>query len=117
MTTPTTKDLVDFILENRRGKVFKNWSDAAIYSYICECLETNTLAYATHEGKVVGVVCGTKTLQKNIYIMEILTTRAGVLKQFVAFFKRIYPDYTLTAHRRGKYIEYNTPKLVAKLSI
>lgn len=120
----TLQQLVDFVLKNRRGKAFLNYSELNIASSILTASLENTLLYSVDsDGNIDGIVVATKSPEiKVMFINNILTTRHSVLQLFVRTFRKLYPQYSLRAERwHGpdrsicKIVTYNTDKLCSKL--
>lgn len=112
----TVGDLVVYVLKNHKRDGFKDWTvDHLIYKISMGIDSYTTLYSVDKSNNIDGIVVGTKDASKKvIFIDGILTTNVGVLKRFVQMFKRLYPNYSLEATRRGKRVIYNTPRFVSK---
>ena len=118
-TIPNIGDLVTWILKNKKGDAFKNYSEEKIVSLIYASFYDRCLAYTQDEitGEFTGVVCGIKTAyNKTVTIHDILTTKPGVVKQMMKKFNSLYPGYSLTGTCRGRArIFNNSDKLERRL--
>lgn len=112
----TVGDLVVYVLKNHKRDGFKDWTvDHLIYKISMGIDSYTTLYSVDKSNNIDGIVVGTKDASKKvIFIDGILTTNIGVLKRFVQMFKRLYPNYSLEASRRGRKVVYNTPRFVSK---
>lgn len=106
-------DVVKFVMANRQNKVCKEWSPYEITSSAARALKNKTLAYTTNNiGNLDGIVWGYPDyVKKELYIECILSTSKKVLPELMKYFLIIYDGWTLTAHRKGKFVKYSTKKL------
>lgn len=113
----TVKDLVIFVLKNRKGKVCKDWSIIEITFSIMNSLKQRTLTYSLNEaGQLNGLAWGVADYSKGtLYVSNAITTEKCVLRTLIGYFDRTYPELNLTAHRHGKFVRYNTNNLVRKI--
>lgn len=113
----TVKDLVKYVLKNRKGKVCKDWSLIEIAFSIMNSLKQCTLIYSLNEaGELNGLAWGVADYCRGtLYVSNAITTEKGVLRNLIGYFERTYPTLNLTAHRRGKFVRYNTNHLVRKI--
>lgn len=110
-------DLVEFILLNRRGKAFVKWTRQEITMALLEALESGTLLYSiSPRGYINGVVHGSKHDGHTLHIHNILTIEDGVFRTFVKRFNELYPGWKLEARRHDRIKEYNTPRLITKMT-
>lgn len=112
----TVGDLVVYVLKNHKRDGFKDWTVNHLIYKISMGIDSYTTLYSVDKSNNIdGIVVGTKDASKKvIFIDGILTTNTGVLKRFVQMFKRLYPNYSLEANRRGKKVVYNTQRFVSK---
>lgn len=110
----TLRELVDFVIANRRGKAFENWTPIQIAEAFIQGIEDRTLLFAMENDTLVGVVhC--ERFGCVMYVHNILATKSGVLRQFVQRFKELYPQCRLEAHRHGRRKIYNTERFKQKV--
>lgn len=113
----TIKDLVIFILKNRKGKVCKDWSISQIRTALIDSLNQRALSYTTDGSEITGVVFGDANNEKHIlHINGILTTDSDAFRALVKQFSLYFKDWKLTADRRDKFVSYDTQKLINKLT-
>ena len=100
MNTPTGKEIVDFILANRKDKTFKCSVEQIVYK-ILKAIQNNCICYnITPEGKVNGVLIATRDdTNKILYITDNLAMTLSNLKIFARMAKHYYPDYKLAYHK------------------
>ena len=117
MLLATLEELVDFVVAKRKGAAFRDWPYAMIATGIYQAAESNTLAYhRDSNNKLDGIVIARRDdLKRNIHVINILTTNPGVIELMALQFVTLFPNYTLTAYRRGKLITYDTVKIIAKI--
>src|SRR5882724_599865 len=99
MKNHTIKDIVDFVLKNKRNLGFKNFTTPEdVYHEVRLAMDRNCFAYCTDDitGKIIGVVTGeTAPLYKIFFLRNILTTQRGVVSIFVDKFCSMYPGYNI----------------------
>lgn len=114
----TLGDIVRYVLKERKGNAFKDYSEENIASTILRGVKEETTLYSTrNNGSVCGViVCFKEEKTKTMFVNDILTSEPWVIPNFVMHFVKHFPSYTLSAMRKGKLINYkNTHKLCDKL--
>lgn len=110
--------LVKFVLDNRRGNAFKDYTENQIAEELFTGCTAGVVFYcvnATHDG-IVGVVSGladAKTL--TLHVNNVLATESWAIKRFMELYKENFDGYTLTARRYGREVKYNSNKLYNKL--
>lgn len=100
----TVRDIVEYILKNRSGMAFKNWTADQLAVDIAKAIDERLLSVVTNDaGKIVGVVRGKyyddKT--KTIFIDNIVTS-SGMMKKAVSTALLLYPEVKFFAGRRIK---------------
>ena len=122
--TVTLGQLVQYVLKNRRGKAFFNYTEEHVAYEIYEAAKEGTMLYAVDErGEICGIVVASKVEEMQMmFIKDILTTKAWAIKRFVEIFKKGWPDYRLRAQRwRGtdknkpELVDYKTERLCNKI--
>lgn len=112
------EDLVEFVVKNRVGKkAFFKYTERQIKLQILDGLIQGTCFYSKDvEGKIDGVVTATlRDEGKVMYVLNILANHKNCIKNFFVMFKNRFPNFRLTALRRGKPVEYNVERLQKKL--
>ena len=111
------KDLMKFIMDNKRDKVFKNMSEYEILMQVDECLDMNSLYYSIDsDNHVTGVILAIPYYQKGVlFVIENLAMNISNLKAFARKAKIQFPDLRLEAIRHNKIHKFNTETLYRKL--
>ena len=114
------RDILDFVLNNRRRKAFKDFSPFDIMSTVSDAASVNGLGMLEGEdGKLSAIAVGfpyETTKDRFLHIHTVLTTKPGDLKHLLRLLMQRFPGFILTARRRGKFVRYtNTPRLIEKL--
>lgn len=117
MAQVTLGEMVKFVLDNRKGNAFVDYSEELIANAINEAAKNNTMLYClTEDGKICGLILARADDENKImHVDDCLTKEKWCLKSFVNEFRKRWPNYKLTAARRKKFIEYNTTKLCNKI--
>lgn len=117
MNNPTIKDLIKFVLTNRKNKSFVDLSIGQIGYVIAGCLSTKTLYYTITNDKISGMILALIDKEnKTLFVIENLSMTVTNVKLFFKRCKIDFPDYSIETMRHGRYIKYNLPHLDQKLS-
>lgn len=112
--------IVDWIVKNRSGTAFKDYSKQKIEEEIYESIFFCIFRIALDEqGNIVGVVCGNKDInKKTIHIMDILTTKKGIVDLFLQDCNKHYPDYMIIgiAKNERPRVFSNAKQLIGRVS-
>lgn len=118
----TLGDLVLYVLNNRRGNAFKDYSEHDIASNILQAVNNNgILHYAVNDnGTICGIVVASRDEEaKKIFVDDILTTEDWVFKKFIEILRDNYSKYRIHAQRwKGTspaVVRYNVNKLINKV--
>lgn len=111
----TIEGLVNYVIANRRGKAFDGWTPIQLAQSFCEAVDENLLLYSEENGCINGVVHCIR-FGDTIHVVNMLTTKAGVMKQFVRRFRELYPRLHLSGERHGKLKSYDTQRLVKHIT-
>src|SRR6266516_3688079 len=120
MANYQVKDLVNFVLKNRKGKAFQEWTADEIALAFSKAFMKNEAAWSINkQGEIDGVIIAHAFPEaKILYIENILTTSRGVIKSFLQLYYKLYPGFSIEARRRGKYTSYkNTEKLLKRMNL
>lgn len=118
----TVDEIVSFILRFRTGDAFMEESPDQLRIYIqCAILEQCCVVdYEPFERKIFGVILAKQYPErKNIHIYGILCVKHRSLIQFAKWLQSEVSErkyWCITATRRGRVIEYDTQKILGKLS-
>jgi len=118
MKNLSLQDVVDFVITYRRNKVFKGFSEAQIAGAVNASIAAGAFAYAQDErtGRLTGIcVASPSPSEKKLHVKHILTIAPGVVPKLLEIYHTFFNGWTITARRRGRYIEYSTPRLVSLL--
>jgi len=111
------KDMVDFIVANRKDKIFIGYTEEEIAIEVESGIAHNTMCYATDDGKITGVIFVNRDDEnKVLFVRDNLAMTIKNLKLFATIAKNFYPGYTLQAMRHNCRRIFNTQKLYQKLS-
>lgn len=93
----TIAKAAEWILQNRRGKAFRDYTFGQIVTEITNAIEQRVFTYSLDkEGNLQGIVCGKRDdSKKEVHICSILTLRSGIVKDFMAQFLLCYPQYSI----------------------
>ena len=112
----TIGQMADWILENRKNKVFKNYTKEEIAIAIVDGIESNTLLYEAEGDKILGMLLSVKMEDKKIiFVTENLATNLTILGRFLRRMLEMYPGYNIEGIRHGKIHKFTTDKLKLKI--
>ena len=116
MNTPTFKELVEFIMINKKDKVFKTYTESQIASMLIEGIDDNCLYYSQDkEGNVDGMILAKISLgSRTLWIEENLAMTLSNLRAFAKKARLQFPDFDFQGFKCGKNRNYN--RLLNKLS-
>lgn len=109
---------VQFILENRKGKVFRDWTQDQIAMCLNEAIEAKALALSfSVEDGIDGICTGKPDHERRILrVTHLLVGGREALRHILAFYRQRFSGWTITAKRRGREVIYSdTAKLVRRL--
>lgn len=107
---PTVEDLADWIITNRRGRAFANYTKDTIMEEISEAIYYGVFVYHCEDNKIQGVACGKRyDDDKIIWIHDVLTTRPDIIKLFMERFLLVYPEWTIKGQRNGMTRTFSNP--------
>lgn len=107
--TITMGDMVDFVMFNRRGNAFKDYTPEQVFTVLEQALRDECLFYCSdvNTGKIIGVACGKKLEGNVMLVRHILTTQPGILRIFFHMFREKFPFHSLMQAERHKKFRYN----------
>jgi len=108
-------DLVQWIIKNRTGNAFKDFTAYEIASTLQKAAKEQVLGIIQDQyNTICAVVTGFRVdEEKIIYLTHVLGR--GYLKILLNLFVHRYPGWTLQAKRKGRIITYNTEKLMRRI--
>lgn len=109
MSSPTFKNLLDFVLTHKGNTTFIGYSDYQIAGMLCEGIDNQLLYYATSsDGSVVGMILAKLTeVSRVVWVEENLSISLSNLKMFALKAKQQFPDYNFQGFKRGSTRNFN----------
>lgn len=104
--------VADWILSNRSGKAFTQYSLEDIIRELMECSKYSSGLTITENGQLVGVVTTRLDHEKKLCYVYNVLGNAGALKVMFQYFITNYPDYKLYGMRHGKEKQFSRPALI-----
>ena len=113
----TIGQMLDWVMEHRKGKVFKGYTRGEVAAALQEGVESNTLWYVSAPcGKIVGMILFTKlTKPKVLFVIENMAMSVKTLGVFAKRAKQEYPGWNIEGMRHDTHRKFNTSKLYRKL--
>ena len=95
--------LADWIIANRKGDAFKQFSWEEIVITINESIEQNALICAVDNDSIFGVCCGELDTERRVYhAANIITVTPRAMVAMIHRFKELFPKYEVRVKRKGK---------------
>jgi hypothetical protein len=115
--TPTFKDLLDFVMANRRGYMFKDMTEEQIAFLLQKGISEQSMYFEQGlDGKIAGMILAEFIPEKKLcFVTFNMAMSLDRLGRFAAKLKTNHPDFTIAGVRHGRAIYYNTKKLYRKL--
>jgi len=114
MNNELIKKLVDWIVANRYGHSF-NYPHNKIANVLLHAYEQDVFVVSHSNGIIHGVACGEKSIKDHhIFIHDVLTTRKGIVKEFLMFCHSKYPDWPIYGTVRNRYRLISNPVKFAR---
>ena len=117
---PTFKDLWDFVILNKKDKVFTNCTESDIFNELSEGITNGTLFYHTDsEGNIIGMILARKEPGHvdTLHVLENLAMSMTTLKIFAKEAKKRWPNYKLIWEKHGQFKQHNTEKFYKRLHV
>lgn len=113
------KDLVAFVMEHKKDKVYTGYADHAIVDELFEAMTAGTLLYSTDaEGNMSGMVLAIKNEKtKTLDVRRNLALSLKNLRVFAAEAKRRCPDFKLVWHKHNIFKSHNTEHFYHKMHV
>jgi len=113
----TAGQLLDFVLENKGDKVFRNLSKEEIAGLLVEGLRDETIYFSeTSDGKITGMILAYRIPERKVmFVRENLAMNLRNLTLFAKKLAITYPGWSIEALRHGALRQFNTSKLYKKL--
>lgn len=113
MSQPTIGDVVQFILENRRNS-YGGWTENEIVRSVKQAIEHKSFAWSIDKdtGSLNGICVAIASHDtKHLHIVGIILLHKYLMKDFIEFAQKNFPNYTITGLRKRKCIKNFTRKL------
>jgi len=114
----TVNEMVDFVLQYRRGKVFEDWTAQELLITFRSAIIENCIGVDTQDNKIVGIGLGEPNhLYRIFHVSNILTISKGSVGRLSKLFQRLYPGWDIQGNRRNiGLVRYkNTTRLLTLL--
>ena len=117
MKTPTFKDLVEFVVVNKKDKTFLGYDEPTIIKMLLQGINDGLLLYLVNtEGKLTGMILAEKDeLRKILFVTENLSMSLSNLRTFVKIARDRWSNYTLGWVKHGNEKFYNQNTVYNKL--
>ena len=116
--TPTFGDLVDFVMEHRKDKVFTDMDKMEVASKLHEYIQIDSLYYAVSEGKITGMILADIDFDnKVLFVTENLALSLLNMRNFARKAAVEYPGFKIDGLRHDKPITYKMNNLLKKLKV
>lgn len=96
-------DVYDYIIKHpAREKVFPEYTNDEILVSVYESILSGCLLYILdNEGKIIGLALGRQhNVRNEMHVKALFADNLKIVKQLVARFKQIWPNFVLVANRR-----------------
>lgn len=104
--------IIKFIVDNRRGKVFKGWNEEQLFFSVVMGSEQNLFFVVVEEETILGVVLLRKLKPFELHVNQILTIEKGIMGVMLEHFLVQWPATKyLTAKRHGRMVTYKMETL------
>jgi hypothetical protein len=107
MANVELEKLCDWIIENRRGKAFKDYSRESI---IRELQESNAARGLLVDSDAQGNILGVLVCSPRLHVNHALTTQKGVFSRLARYVLLLFPSMEVQAFRGDKLVVYKNPK-------
>jgi len=112
--SPTLNDVIAFIRKSK-GDCLTNWTDNQLAHLLLGSVLEGSFIYALDkEGGIEGICVGERE-GNTVYVVGVIGNKQN-LRDFFAWFKRMYPGDIVTGHRHKKLKEIKYERLLQKLS-
>lgn len=114
--TYSTEDIVDFVMLHRKNKVFRGMDERQIAQTLATAGEV--LVSTDDAGRITGVIVAAPEHERQrLHIKHVLTIAPEAIRKMLKAFHAMYDGWTITGKRRGRFVVYNTPRLVHLLEV
>ena len=97
------EELAEWIVKNRRGNAFKDYSLLKIVEELTLCSANDALLYVTDESGIVGVACCYNDKEnKLLQGWDVLTIKPNVFRKMIDYARNKYLGYTVQVHNRKR---------------
>jgi hypothetical protein len=115
----TIGELMDFILANKKDKVFLNQTESEIAYQVADGVRNETLFYSTDENDNINgmVLAELRVDQGVLFVTENLAMSLKNLRLFAKMSKERFGSYKLEWLKHGIHKQHNTGKFYKKLAL
>lgn len=117
MSEFTVRDVVDFILVNRKNGAFNNWTADRLAVDIASGIKNNRVAVVTDNDEIVGVCVVEGYVDSETLRVQNILAKPGCIKYLLDVCQRLHPNVKyLTATRsrkNNKSFRYSICKLLS----
>lgn len=114
----TIKEIVEYVMENRKGNAFKNWTETEVCQGIKESVDDGSFKCCVnkHTNKIVGVAqCRVNHQDREFHVANLLTTEPGAISTLYVMFLSSFPGYQMTGVRNGNFVRPRMNSLTTHL--
>ena len=110
ITEKALRDIVDWVIKNRRGMAFKEYPPNKIANCIKDAIKHDVFVFSHTDRVINGIACGERNDEEQyIFIHDVLTTQPGIVKKFILYCYTKYPSYAIYGMAHGHYRLINNP--------
>lgn len=102
----TVQEVVDWVLKNRKGNAFKDYSPIKVLLQVHEGMQRDEILCISEGKDIVGVICWEKMPSNVIFVHDILTTKKGAFKRMIDFLNIHFKGWSVKGVRDGEVINY-----------
>lgn len=114
-------EILCFIFANKVGtKAFKDYNILQTIQCLTKALQSGILLIdRNNHNAIQGILVGKTKKAKVLYVNNILVSKQsdGVLIRMLNEFQIRYPEFQIEAERNGKFVKYNTKRLIKLLTL
>jgi len=111
----TVKQIIDYVMQNKRGNAFRNFTEQEVLRSVLTALSNNALIVCSDGSTITGIALAYKVDDTVIHVSQILTTSEDAFRAILQRLYGIYHSYTFEAERNGRLVRYNTEQFANKV--
>lgn len=108
----TVQDALGYI--RQRGKILKDWPDDRVITLLSKAVDEDSIIHSVDEktGLINGILVARVNHNSKIFhVSAIQTDEPSVMPSMILWIITHFPDYTISAHRKGQDVVYDVYKL------